>query len=192
MQGGQMRILLVGGSKSGKSGLAQQLAVFLSDRGRLYYWAAMEPVDSEDELRIEKHIADREGLGFSTIECGRDIMSAVPEDRSTVLFDSLTALLANEMFGNGFDPGAPQRAAADVLALSERVKNFVCVCDDIFRDGTHYSAETETYLRGLALICRRLSNEFDVVCEVVGGIPHVLKGELPHYSGSVKGLREEC
>ena len=38
-----MRILLIGGSKSGKSHLAQQLCRSLG--GPLVYWATMEPVD---------------------------------------------------------------------------------------------------------------------------------------------------
>ena len=40
-----MRILLLGGSKSGKSGLAQRLARDLSEGNSLYYWATMEPTD---------------------------------------------------------------------------------------------------------------------------------------------------
>ncbi|MBD4340893.1 adenosylcobinamide kinase/adenosylcobinamide-phosphate guanylyltransferase, partial [Xanthomonas citri pv. citri] len=46
-----MRILLLGGSKSGKSGLAQRLARDLSEGNSLYYWATMEPTDEEDRAR---------------------------------------------------------------------------------------------------------------------------------------------
>ena len=47
-----MRILLVGGSKSGKSSLAQEIAIKLADGGPKYYWATMEPTDREDDERI--------------------------------------------------------------------------------------------------------------------------------------------
>ena len=52
-----MRILLLGGSKSGKSGLAQRLARDLSEGNSLYYWATMEPTDEEDRARIRRHLA---------------------------------------------------------------------------------------------------------------------------------------
>ena len=32
---------------------------------------------------------------------------------------------------------------------------------------------------GLARVCRTLAAEFDTVCEVVAGLPHLWKGELP-------------
>lgn len=94
-----MRILLVGGSKSGKSHLAQELCRKLG--GKLYYWATMEPTDLEDLGRIERHVLDRDGWGFTTVECGRYLRDALPhiQPDSTVLFDSVTAYLANEMFG---------------------------------------------------------------------------------------------
>ena len=62
-----MRILLLGGSKSGKSGLAQRLARDLSEGNSLYYWATMEPTDEEDRARIRRHLADRAGWGFQTV-----------------------------------------------------------------------------------------------------------------------------
>lgn len=103
-----MRILLIGGSKSGKSLLAQQLCLRLSGGGRRVYWATMEPVDGEDRARIARHLRERDGWGFETVECGRAILRAA--DRAigaTVLFDSATALLACEMFSAaGFDPEA--------------------------------------------------------------------------------------
>ena len=43
-----MNILLIGGSKSGKSLLAQEVTHRLAAGGPLYYWATMEPADGED------------------------------------------------------------------------------------------------------------------------------------------------
>ena len=174
-----MRILLVGGSKSGKSSLAQSLTKKLAGDGPCIYWATMEPVDHEDDERIEKHIEDREGLGFLTVERGRDIAEvSLPEDAS-VLFDSVTALLANEMFSSGFDPDAPGRALSDIITLSRKSANFVCVADEIFRDGNVYDETTEAYRRGLALILRGLAADFDTAAEVSLRIPKVYKGVLP-------------
>ena len=60
-----MTYLLIGGSKSGKSHLAQQLCRSLG--GPLVYWATMEPVDGEDRARIARHLDERAGWGFSTV-----------------------------------------------------------------------------------------------------------------------------
>ncbi|MBQ1892784.1 MAG: bifunctional adenosylcobinamide kinase/adenosylcobinamide-phosphate guanylyltransferase [Clostridia bacterium] len=175
-----MRILLVGGSKSGKSSLAQEIAIKLADGGPKYYWATMEPTDREDDERIERHIADRAGMGFVTIERGKKLLAGeLPPDNAAVLFDSVTALLANEMFGACFDPAAPERALDELLALSEKCANFVCVADEVFRDGAVYDDMTEDYRRGLAAILRALAEDFDTVAEVSCGIPKFYKGGLP-------------
>ena len=174
-----MKILLIGGSKSGKSHLGQDLA---RTAGRpMIYWATMQPLDSEDEDRIAAHLLDREGWGFTTIECGRALESAfdrVPKD-SAVLLDSVTVLLANEMFSENIDEQAGARTAQSLLALGEHVHTLVCVCDELWREEEAYGEGTVLFRRQLAEVCRKLVEEFDVVCEVVAGILHVWKGELP-------------
>ena len=42
----------------------------------LYYLATMIPVDDEDRARIARHLSEREGWGFETIEQGRNICGA--------------------------------------------------------------------------------------------------------------------
>ena len=177
-----MRVLILGGSKSGKSHIAQELVKELASGGKMYYWATMEPTDSEDEERIEKHLIDRAGWGFETIECGRDIKSVHPIEGSSVLFDSVTALLANEMFCTAEpDAGASRRVLDDILYVSERADHFVCVCDEVFREGVEYGGWTDEYIRGLAGICRGLAEEFDAVVEVCAGRLKYHKGVLPGF-----------
>lgn len=176
-----MRALLVGGSKSGKSGLAQSLAKALAKGNPLYYLATMEPVDGEDRTRIARHLDARAGWGFETVEQGRGLEQCrariAPE--GTVLLDSVTALLANEMFHSSPDEQAQERALREILWLSSYCKHLICVCDDIFRDAGRYEAWTERYRRDLAILCRRLAAEFEVVCEETAGLPKLWKGSLP-------------
>jgi adenosylcobinamide kinase/adenosylcobinamide-phosphate guanylyltransferase len=187
-----MNILLIGGSKSGKSMLAQHLVKALSetDGSKPVYWATMEPTDSEDRSRIEKHIFEREGWGFETVECALNIESFLPklDKNAAVLFDSITALAANEMFGtakSGYlsmpDYAAEARAAEELFALMSAAKHTVLVCDEIFRDGMVHDETTEDYRRALANICRKLSENCDAVCEVVCGIARPVKGKLPRF-----------
>ena len=172
-----MTYLLIGGSKSGKSHLAQQLCRSLG--GPLVYWATREPVDGEDRARIENHLRDREGWGFETLEAARELPAAF--DRlpagATVLFDSATALLANEMFrpDGTMDKDAGARSAQELLTLARSCRHLVCVCDDLWRDGQDYDPWTEEYRRQLAGICRKLAAEFDAVAEVICGLPQFYK-----------------
>ena len=90
-----MRLLFIGGCKSGKSSTAQRMARALACGKPMYYWATMEPHDGEDLARIRRHIADRDGWGFTTIERARDLTAGLEAVRpeGTVLFDSVTACL---------------------------------------------------------------------------------------------------
>lgn len=174
-----MRILLLGGSKSGKSMMGQHMTRRLSAGAPMYYWATLEPRDGEDRAIVRRHLAERDGWGFETIEQGRQLPQALKwvSPAGTVLFDSVTACLACQMFSAPEPDGeAPRRTAEELLVISRHPAHFVCVCDELWRDGVTYETWTETYRRGLAEICRRLAAEFDVVCELTAGLPRLWKG----------------
>ena len=181
-----MKALIIGGAGSGKSALAERTAVRLAAGGEKIYLATMLPADAEDRARIARHRAARGGLGFHTVERGRDLAGLPAEALPagcTLLLDSVTALLTNEMFppGPDFRPDdtAPARCAAGLLALAERARHVVFVSDDIFSDAGLYDDATEGFRRGLAQIHRALAPTFDTVVEVCAGLPVVHKGVLP-------------
>lgn len=177
-----MTIFLSGGAKNGKSSLAQELAVQLAGDNVLYYIATMIPVDDEDRERIRRHVADRAGMGFRTVECGRSILSCLEGlDRSgTFLLDSVTALLMNEMFsGSEADAAAGERCASDLTAFIRSVKNAVIVSDAIYSDAERYDKITELYRAGLGLADRACARACDTVIEMVAGVPVIYKGGLP-------------
>lgn len=178
-----MRILLVGGSKSGKSSYAQTHCTKYFTNSKKFYIATMEPFDSEDMIRIENHVKDREGMGFTTLEEGRDFSALLPViEGQTVLFDSITAYLTNVLFGKFPLPKGEdviEYCSKEILKLSSTAGDFVCVCDGIWQDGITYPRETEDFSRYLAGICSKLSSEFDVVCEMVAGMKNFLKGNIP-------------
>ncbi len=180
-----MIIFITGGAKNGKSTLAQNLAVQLAQGGIHYYVATMIPSDEEDRQRIRLHLEDREGLGFETLECGRDLMSCLEhaDPNATFLLDSTTALLMNELFPDpvscDMDLDAPRRCKEAVLSFAGTVRNLVVVSDFIYSDAERYDQVTETYRRGLASIDRALAAVSDTVLELSAGNIIVHKGGLP-------------
>lgn len=180
-----MTIFISGGAKNGKSSLAQNLAVALAAGDSHYYIATMIPTDSEDLDRIRRHIADRDGLGFETIECGRNIMDCLEfaHKNGTFLLDSATALLQNALFpvekNYEMDPTAARWCADDLIRFVQTVKHAVIVSDYIYSDSRRYNESTETYRKCLAHIDCRLAAACDTVIEVCAGQPILHKGVLP-------------
>lgn len=177
-----MTVFLSGGAKNGKSSLAQDLAVRLAGDGPRYYVATMIPVDEEDRQRIRRHVADRAGLGFETVECGLHILSCLDRvDRNgSFLLDSATALLMNEMFRDGtVDREAGARCAAELASFVRSVKHAVVVSDSIYCDAARYDGITELYRGALALVDRTLARVCDTVVEMTAGRKIIYKGGLP-------------
>lgn len=179
-----MKCFISGGAKNGKSTLAQNLAVKLAGGGKHYYVATMIPVDEEDEDRIRRHIADRDGLGFETLECGKDILSCLEmgDKNGVFLVDSATALLQNALFPveRNYEmdiPGA-EKCAEDLIAFVETVRHVVVVSDYIYSNPVSFDETTEVYCRCLARLDRRLAQVCDTVVEVCAGQSIVYKGEL--------------
>lgn len=186
-----MMIWITGGAGSGKSSLAQELAAALSRNGSKYYIATMVPRDEEDQRRIRRHILDRSGMGFETIECPSGLTDPsrgiAPDPDGTYLMDSATAMLSNAMFGERefvYDPDAAAAVLADLAAFVEQVENFIAVSDGIYSDAMHYDGMTETYRRGLAQIEREMASVCDTVIECAAGGVIVHKGALPAELGA--------
>lgn len=177
-----MIVFITGGAKNGKSSFAQDMAVKLAKGGKHYYIATMIPVDEEDRERIRRHIADRDGMGFETVECGRQILSCLPKVDVTgsFLLDSATALLMNELFVPPdwhVDYHAAERCGRELVAFAKQVANIVIVSDYIYSDANRYDEVTESYRRGLASIDRKLAAISDVVLEMSAGNLIYHKGE---------------
>mgnify|MGYP002553237969 FL=1 len=178
-----MNIFISGGCKNGKSYHAQELARDMAVQGGLplYYLATMIPKDGEDRARIKRHLSERDGWGFDTIEQGTDICKCLSggktlsgkavDSRGVFLLDSVTALLSNEMFlsDGTFVPDAPAKVAGDLTRFCRLTGNTVFVSDYIYSDASPYDELTESYRRGLAFIDRTLAGICGQVTEVSFG-----------------------
>ena len=179
-----MTCFISGGAKNGKSTLAQDLTVALAKGGKHYYVATMISTGAEDDDRIRRHIADRDGMGFETVECFRNIMECLKtaDKNGVFLVDSVTALIQNSLFpiekNYEMDLAGANRCADELVAFAHTVCHAVFVSDYIYSDAERYSESTEMYRKCLASIDRRLANICDTVIEVSAGQFIIYKGDL--------------
>ena len=171
-----MFILITGGSKSGKSSLAEK--IICSGTNRRYYIATMKPFGDEAESAIRRHRKMREGKGFITVEQYTDIENADIGNGSDVLLECVGNLCANEMFSAGISRPS-EKISNGILRLRDRADTLVTVTNQISSDGMIYPSDTMRYMEELSLIGALLAAAADTVIESVFGIPVVLKGELP-------------
>ena len=179
-----MTCFISGGAKCGKSSLAQDLAVALAKGGEHYYVATLISSGSEDDARIRRHLADREGMGFETVECFHNILDCLQtaDKNGVFLVDSVTALIQNSLFpiekNYEMDLEAANRCADELVEFAHTVRHAVFVSDYIYSDAEQYSESTEMYRKCLASIDRRLAKTCDTVIEVSAGQPIIHKGDL--------------
>ena len=183
-----MNIFISGGCKNGKSFEAQRISKRLSElyNSPLYYVATMKSVDSEDDERIQRHRIERQGWGFETIEQQNNIAEIACKADLTGVFlvDSVTALLANEMFGSD---GSVNNEAGETIVegfdgLLKDIGHTVIVSDYIYSDAEVYDSITEKYRKTLAWIDIQLAKRCDVVLESAFGFITVHKGEASYAS----------
>ena len=194
-----MITLVTGGSGSGKSAYAEDVAVSAEGTEK-YYIATMQIYDAEGERKVERHRKLRAGKGFTTIESPWDVGQVVfptfteaktvctdcgePEPiqkkpgQKTALLECMSNLVANEMFSTGGmreEDAVVTKVVQDMELLAAKLDHLVIVTNNVFEDGIPYDAGTMTYLRALGRINAALAKRADRVVEVVVGIPVILK-----------------
>lgn len=173
-----MTILLTGGSACGKSSFAEALAARLP--GPRYYIATMRPYDDECLAKIARHRAQRQALGFATVEKDCDLQELVLPERGTALLECMCNLTANEMFD---DRGRRREVFHKILdavdRLAARCDTLIVVTNDVAAEALPEDEGTRAYAHTLGRLNGALAARFDCVAELVCGIPLVLKGELP-------------
>ena len=179
-----MTYFISGGAKCGKSSFAQDLTLALSKGGKHYYVATLVPSGAEDDERIRRHLADRDGMGFETVECFRNILDCLQmaDSNGAFLVDSVTSLIQNSLFpvekNYEMDIDCANRCAEELIQFAKSVRHAVFVSDYIYSDAERYSESTEIYRKCLADIDRRLAKVCDTVIEASAGQIIIHKGDL--------------
>lgn len=199
MKGTGMITLVTGGSGSGKSAYAEDVAVSAEGTEK-YYIATMQIYDAEGERKVERHRKLRAGKGFTTVEspwnvgqvvfptfteaktvcidCGEPEPIQKKPGQRTALLECMSNLVANEMFsadGMRAEDAVVAKVVQDMELLAAKLDHLVIVTNNVFEDGIPYDAGTMAYLRALGRINAALAKRADRVVEVVVGIPIILK-----------------
>ena len=170
-----MVVLVIGGSGSGKSEYAENLAVRIHQKD-LVYIATMQPFDEECRLRIKKHQVMRQEKEFKTIECYIGLDQVLFEESPTVLLECMSNLVANEMFSpNGAKDSTLEAITRGVQKLIQEAANVIIVTNNIYEDGADYDGTTLSYMDILGKINGFIAEISDKVIEVVHGIEVIIK-----------------
>lgn len=173
-----MQHLVLGGTRSGKSQYAEQLA--LASNKEVIYIATGVAGDDEMQARIERHKADRP-IHWQTIEeplLLADVIERYANTRHCLLVDCLTLWLSNIMFNAQGeyqeDIFLQQKQAllnelpyihADIILVSNEVGSGIIPIDNMSR---RFADEAGRLHQQLAQLCSH-------VTLVTAGLPQTLK-----------------
>lgn len=173
-----MITLIIGSPDSGKSALAESIAVEQA-LGRLIYLATMIAYDDVGRERIKKHRKQREGKGFITVEKPFCIAETEGLDKDcTVLLECISNLVGNEMYENGDrykhsdNPGVTgideedfgRIIVEDILSVARKTGNLIIVSNRFNEsDCESCDEETQKYISCIRLVNDRLREIADTV-----------------------------
>jgi adenosylcobinamide kinase / adenosylcobinamide-phosphate guanylyltransferase len=155
-----VKTLLLGGARSGKSHIAEQLAQ--RSAGPVTYVATLRLNGDEDlERRVAAH-RERRPSTWSTIECGGDLASVLTTVSGTVLIDSLGPWLAAL-------PTMHYDLEAIVAALRSRRDDTIVVSDEVGLAVHPETAMGRAFRDEMGTLNQAIARECDDVLLVVAG-----------------------
>jgi adenosylcobinamide kinase/adenosylcobinamide-phosphate guanylyltransferase len=173
-------ILVLGGSRSGKSRLAARLA---AERGPVTFVATATVAHDDPEMaaRVARHRADRPH-DWNTLEVPRDLETILPglvAGGGSVLIDCVTLWLSNLLLGLGGGPALDEAAIlAAVGRASEAARGrarVLWVSNEVGSGGVSPSALARQFADIQGLTNQRLAAACDAVHFCVAGLSIRLK-----------------
>lgn len=176
-------VFITGGSRSGKSMYAQNIAESIS--GVRTYIATCPYIDKEMEERIRKHKEARQASSWQTIEETADLAGALRRATGSqvILIDCLTLWINNLMY-----EAEQQGKYLNEEMIGARCKEVLGVCEDL--SGTIIFVTNEVGMgiipenhasrlyRDLVGRCNQImADRADAVTFMVSGVPMNIKGE---------------
>ncbi len=162
-----MVITVIGGSGSGKSEFAENLAFNISQN--TLYLATMENITDASKNRILRHKELRRDKNFKLAEKQTALYELDYKEFDCVLVECISNLVANEIFTKS-ETNPLEEIIKGIKSINS--KNIVFVTNNIFSDIKNFENYSE--IHGLANI--EICSFSDEVYEVVAGIPIKIKG----------------
>lgn len=165
---------IYGGVSSGKSEYAEEM--ISGEFNKKIYLATMENAGEHAGKRVEKHLLQREGKGFFTIEEPRHIKDLNIDEDDNILLEDLTNLLSNNLFNeaglkNNFKE-ITEEIFSDIITLKSRCNSVFIVGNDIFSTERNQSRELDIFIDCLYSLHKQIIEVADRVIEVVYGLPY--------------------
>ena len=180
MPANRKTILLLGGARSGKSTLAQELAGKLSNK--VLFVATGEPLDEEMRIRIEEHKKNRPD-NWRTLEIPRNVGKKLKEqidDAEVVIIDCLSLLVSNLLSSEPDYPQAEKRVLAEISELVNCIntlhRTFIIVSNEVGMGLVPENELGRIYRDLLGKANQLIGQHADEVYLMVAGIPLKVKG----------------
>jgi len=174
--------LITGGARSGKSRLAQELA--LKAKGPVLFVATAEAGDEDMKERIENHRKNRPA-GWTTLEVTTHIGNKITQNigkAQTVIIDCVTLLVSNIFQENAGVTGASALEKAVESEIKELIKciersdaRFIIVTNEVGLGIVPADRISRLYRDLLGKANRILAEHADEVIFMVAGIPVPVK-----------------
>jgi adenosylcobinamide kinase/adenosylcobinamide-phosphate guanylyltransferase len=172
-----MRALILGGARSGKSALAERLAV--SSGHEVVYIATAQAHDAEMAARIAHHRSQRP-VSWLTVEeplALADVLRAQARPGRCVLVDCLTLWLSN-LLGDA-DASRFERERAALLELFPALTGQILLVSNEVGLGVVPLGElTRRFVDEAGRLHQALASQCERVLFVAAGMPLALKGSL--------------
>lgn len=179
MKNDAKKTLVLGGVRSGKSAIAEQLAM---DSGLRVIYVATSQIDSNDQAmqdRVKRHTLRRPNewqLVEEPLHLG-DVIRRYQDSNTCILIDCLTLWVTNLLMLD--DSGELERQKQHLLkALKESSLQVVMVSNESNMGVTPMGELSRRYCDEIGLLHQQVAASCDCVVFTVAGLPHVLKGDL--------------
>ncbi len=167
-------ILITGGSRSGKSSYAEQLALSLSDSP--VYLATARIWDEEFRERVRRH-QERRGPQWTNLEEEKYLSRHVDLAGRVVVVDCLTLWCTNFFFDSQSDVDASLAALkAEFDRFTAQEATFLFVTNEIGMGGTSDNVLQRRFTDLQGWMNQYVASQADEVLLMVSGIPVKIKG----------------
>ena len=190
------KMLITGGTRSGKSRFGQETAAKISPQGRVLYVATARVWDEEMAVRVKKH-QDSRPASWDTYEGYLDLGTHLiqwGQQYETVLIDCVTMLLTNGIFDRIGDQDPDTLTKEQVAELEEEAAATIqelirgiqeTACNVVLITNELGSGVVPEHLLGRVFrdmagrANQMLAQAMPQVCLMVCGLPLMVKGDQP-------------